>query len=160
MLVDLGVYPLNAVRFVLECDPIAVTACTYAVDEAVANVDEHVASQLEFPDAVTASCTASYNAYATSGLRAVGTEGMISVSLPFGGVVPHEISVDGGDVGMEYSGTPGDEVAEEFDYFGYCVLTGTDPVPDGVDSLRDIVTVEATDEAAESGGSVEIPAIE
>lgn len=157
VLVDLGVYPLNTIRFLLECDPTVVTAYTYSVDEAFADVDEHVAFQLEFPDAVTASCTASYNSHAASGLRAIGTEGMVSVSSPFGGVVPHDIYVECGDVGMEYRGAPSDEVVEEFDYFGYCVLTGTDPEPDGVDSLRDIVTVDATYEAAESGRSVEIP---
>jgi D-xylose 1-dehydrogenase (NADP+, D-xylono-1,4-lactone-forming) len=155
-LVDLGVYPLNTIRFLLESDPVVVTAYTYSVDDAFANVDEHVAFQLEFPGSVTASCTASYNAHAASGLRAVGTEGMVSVSSPFGGVVPQDIYVECGDVGMEYRGAPGDEVVEEFDYFGYCVLTGTDPEPGGEDSLRDIVAVDAIYDAAESGHSVEI----
>ena len=158
VLIDLGVYPLNTIRFLLECDPIAVSACTHSVHEAFEQVDEHVAFQLEFPGAVTASCTASYNAHAVSGLRVVGTEGMVSVSSPFGGVVPHDIYVECGDVGMEYRGDPSDEVIEEFDYFGYCVLTGTDPEPDGEDGLRDLVAVRSIYEAAEAGRTVEIPA--
>lgn len=155
-LVDLGIYPLNTIRFLLDCDPIAVTATTHSVEAPFANVDEHVAFQAEFPGAVTASCTASYNAHASSGLRAVGTEGMVSVSSPFGGIVPHDIYVECGDVGMEYKGAPSDEVIEEFDYFGYCVLTGTEPEPNGEDGLRDIATVEAIYEAAESERRIEV----
>ena len=155
-LVDLGVYPLNTIRFLLECEPTTVTATTHSIEPAFDDVDEHVAFALEFPGAVTASCTASYNAHASSGLRAVGTEGMVSISSPFGGVVPHDIYVECGDVGMEYKGAPSDEVVEEFDHFGYCVLTGTDPEPDGEDGLRDIATIEATYEAAESETSTEI----
>lgn len=159
-LVDLGVYPLNTIRFLLGPDPVAVMACMYSVDEPFANVDEPVAFQLEFPSAVTASCTASYNSHATSGLRVVGTEGMVSVSSPFGGVVPHDIYVECGDVGMEYKGAPSDEVLEEFDYFRYCVLTGTDPEPNGDDSLQDIITVDTIFDAAEAGRAVEIPNIQ
>jgi xylose dehydrogenase (NAD/NADP) len=159
-LVDLGIYPLNTIRFLLHREPIAVTATTHSVEEPFADVDEHVAFQLEFPDAVTASCTASYNSHATSGLRVVGTEGMISISSPFGGVVPHNIYVECGDIGMEYAGTPTNEVLEEFDYFGYCVLTGTDPEPDGEDSLRDIAAIDAAYDAAASRKTVDIQKIE
>ena len=159
-LVDLGVYPLNTIRFLLDRDPVAVTATTHSVDEEFAAVDEHIAFQLGFPGAVTASCTASYNSHPTSGLRVIGTEGLVSVSSPFGGIVPHDIYVECGDVGMEYGGAPGDEVIEEFDHFGYCVLTETDPEPDGEDSLRDIVAIDATYDAATSEKTVEIPSLE
>ncbi|WP_345782518.1 hypothetical protein [Halostagnicola sp. A-GB9-2] len=132
----------------------------FVVDDQLEIVSLDVGVSLEFPGSVTASCTASYNAHAASGLRAVGTEGMVSVSSPFGGVVPHDIYVECGDVGMEYRGAPGDEVVEEFDYFGYCVLTGTDPEPSGEDSRRDIVAVDAIYDAAESGHSIEISDVE
>ena len=157
VLVDLGVYPLNTIRFLLERDPVAVSACTHSVHEAFAEVDEHIAFQLEFPGEVTAACTASYNAHAVSGLRVVGTEGMVAVHSPFGGVVPHDIYVECGDVGMQYSGVPSNEVLEEFDYFGYCVLSGTDPEPDGEDGLRDLVAIESTYEAAAARKFIEIP---
>jgi len=155
-LVDLGVYPLNTIRFLLECDPIAVMATEHSVTDEFADVDEHIAFQLEFPAAVTASCTASYNSHPSSGLRVVGTEGMVSISSPFSGVVPQDIYVECGDVGMEYRGEPTDEVREEFDYFGYCVLTGTEPEPNGRDSLRDIQAVHAIYDATDAGRRLEI----
>ena len=150
-LVDLGIYPLNTIRFVLACEPTGVYATTWSEDPPFADVDEHVAIQLEYETGATASCTASFDAHARSALELVGTDGMIDIESPFGGVVPQEMTVESGDVRMEYTGPRVDEVREEFDYFGYCVLTGTDPEPDGEDGLADLRAIEAAYESAETG---------
>ena len=155
-LVDLGVYPLNTIRFVLECEPTGVYATTHSSGGPFADVDEHVAFQLEYGTGATASCTASFDAHAHSALELVGTEGMIDIASPFGGVVPQEIVVESGDMRMEYTGPRIDEVREEFDYFGYCVLTGTDPEPDGEDGLADLRAIEAAYESAETGRRVSL----
>ncbi|WP_408959541.1 D-xylose 1-dehydrogenase Gfo6 [Natrinema sp. 74] len=155
-LVDLGVYPLNTIRFILECEPTDVFATTHSSGGPFATVDEHVAFQLEYETDATASCTASFDAHARSILELVGTEGMIDIESPFGGVVPQEIVVESGDMRMEYTGPRIDEVCEEFDYFGYCVLTGTDPEPDGEDGLADLRAIEAAYESAETGRQVDL----
>ncbi|GAB3668097.1 D-xylose 1-dehydrogenase Gfo6 [Halopiger thermotolerans] len=149
-LVDLGVYPLNTTRYILECDPTAAYATTHSSGGPFADVDEHVAFQLEFPTGATASCTASFDAHASSQLELVGTDGKIAISSPFGGVVPQDIVVESGEMRTEYTGPPVDEVREEFDYFGYCVLTDTEPEPDGVDGLADLRAIEAAYESAET----------
>lgn len=150
-LVDLGVYPLNTSRFLLESDPVGVTAWTCSLDPAFDEVDEHVAFTLRFPTETTASCTASFNAHSSSQLRLIGTDGMIHIAAPFGGVVPQSMIVERGDFSMEYTGQPVDEVEEEFDYFGYCVLTETRPEPDGEDGVADLRVIEAAYESAETG---------
>ena len=155
-LVDLGIYPLNTIRYILDCDPADVYATTRSSGGPFAAVDEHVAFQLEFSTGVTASCTASFDAHASSSLELIGTDGTISIASPFGGVVPQEMVVESGDVRMEYTGPPVDEVCEEFDYFGYCVLTDTAPEPDGADGLADLRTVEAAYDSAETGCRVEL----
>ncbi|MWV38368.1 D-xylose 1-dehydrogenase Gfo6 [Natrialba sp. INN-245] len=155
-MVDLGVYPLNTTRFILGCGSEGVYATTHSSDGAFADVDEHVAFQLEFPTGATASCTASLDAHAASRLQLVGTDGRISIASPFGGVVPHEMVVESGDMRMEYTGPPVDEVREEFDYFGYCVLTGTEPEPDGIDGLTDLRVIEATYESARTSRQIDL----
>ncbi|MDF9747575.1 D-xylose 1-dehydrogenase Gfo6 [Natrinema salsiterrestre] len=150
-LVDLGVYPLNTIRFLLDCEPTGVYATTYSSGGPFANVDEHVAFQIEYETGTTASCTASFDAHASSQLELVGTEGKVHIESPFGGVVPQEMVVESGDIRMEYTGPTVDEVCEEFDYFGHCVLTGTDPEPDGEDCLADLRAIEAAYESAETG---------
>ncbi|MFC6764122.1 Gfo/Idh/MocA family protein, partial [Natrinema soli] len=155
-LIDLGIYPLNTIRFLLDCEPTGVYATTRSSGDPFADVDEHVAFQLEYETGATSSCTASFDAHARSALELVGTEGMIDIESPFGGVVPQEMVVESGDVRMEYTGPPVDEVHEEFDYFGYCVLTGTDPEPDGEDGLADLRAIEAAYESAETGRRVSL----
>nr|WP_233710602.1 hypothetical protein [Natronococcus pandeyae] len=85
----------------------------------------------------------SFHTYASSRLELIGTEGMVSIASPFGGVVPHDMVIENGDLRMEYTGPPVDEVREEFDYFSYCVLTDTTPEPDGEDGLTDLRLIEA-----------------
>lgn len=155
-LVDLGIYPINTTRYLLDAEPVSVYASTQSSDEPFDRVDEHVSVQLEFPGDATAACTASFDAHASSQLQLVGTNGMISVTSPFGGVVPQDIVVESGEMRMEHTGPPVDEVREEFDYFGYCVQTGTQPKPDGTDGITDLRVIEAAYESAATGRRVEL----
>ncbi len=155
-LIDLGIYPLNTARFLLGADPTHVSATTHSSGPPFDAVDEHVAFQFTFPSGATASCTASFDAYPHSRLQLVGTDGAISIASPFGGIVPHDIVVESGDLCMEYTGEPVDEVREQFDYFAYCVLTGTDPEPDGADGVADLAVIEAAYESAETGRRVQL----
>ncbi|XVH33530.1 D-xylose 1-dehydrogenase Gfo6 (plasmid) [Haloferacaceae archaeon DSL9] len=150
-LIDLGIYPLNTMRFLLDADPIAVYGSTTSQHDVFAEVDEHVAFHLSFPEQISASCTASFNTYPSSRLEISGTDGEIHISSAFGGVVPHEIVAEREEMRTEYTGPPVDEVIEEFDYFAHCVLTGMEPEPDGRDGVADLEAIRAIYESAETG---------
>lgn len=155
-LLDVGVYPLNTTRFLLGSDPESVQATTVSGGAPFEDVERHVAFQLTFPAGVTASLTASYDAYPDNSLRLVGTEGVVIVDPAYDAQVRPTVTVrrDGETTTV----TPPfvDEVAAEFDYFAECVLTGSQPEPDGHDSLVDMATVEAVYESAETGERVGI----
>jgi len=155
-LVDVGVYPLNASRFLLDADPVAASGTTHSSGEPFAGVDQHVAFRLEFPGGATASCTASYDAQPDDRLRIVGTEGQALVNPAFDAEVNPTLTLDVGAERVEYTGEFVDEVAEEFDYFAHCVLTDTAPEPDGRDSVADMEAVEAIYESAETGRRIEV----
>lgn len=155
-LVDVGVYPLNTSRFLLDADPVAVQGTTATPDEAFAGVDEHVAFQLAFPGGATASCTASYRGQQDDRLRLIGTEGQVLVEPAFNAGVNPTLTVERGDERVEYTGPFVNEVAEEFDYFAHCLLTDSKPGPDGRDSVVDMTVVEGVYESAETGTRVEL----
>ncbi|UPV74164.1 Gfo/Idh/MocA family oxidoreductase [Halorussus limi] len=155
-LMDVGVYPLNAVRFLFGSDPVAAQATTSTPDAEFEGVDEHVAFQLEFPEGETASCTASYRAQDDDRLRVVGTEGQAALNPAFNSEINPTLTLEVGDERVEYTGPYVNEVAEEFDYFAHCVLTDTRPEPDGRDSVADMEAVEAIYESAETGRQVEV----
>jgi xylose dehydrogenase (NAD/NADP) len=154
-LLDVGVYPLNAVRFLLDADPVAVQATTNTTDEAFEGVDQHVAFQLEFPDAVTASCSASYDAQADDRFHLIGTEGRVEMCPAFDSTVDPTLSFEFGDERVEYTAPYVDEIAEEFDYFAHCVRTGERPEPDGRDGAVDLDVAAAVYESADTGRRVE-----
>jgi xylose dehydrogenase (NAD/NADP) len=155
-LIDLGIYPLNTSRFLLDADPVAVHGTTVSTHKEFADVEEHVSFQLSFPEGVTATCTASFNAHPDSRLQVLGTEGQILIEAPFGGVVPQDITLERGDMRTEYVGHPVDEVTEEFDYFATCVLTESTPEPNGADGVTDMRAIEAIYEAAETSSKIEL----
>ncbi|WP_276301532.1 D-xylose 1-dehydrogenase Gfo6 [Halorussus lipolyticus] len=155
-LMDVGVYPLNAVRFLFDADPASAQATTSSPDPEFEEVDEHVAFQLEFPGEATASCTASYGAQADDRLRVVGTEGQAELAPAFNSETNPTLTVTRGDEEFAYTGAFVNEVAEEFDYFAHCILTDARPDPDGRDSVADMETVAAIYESAETGQRVEV----
>lgn len=153
-MLDIGVYPLNTTRFLLGSDPTAVQAVTTSSDPAFEDVEENVAFQLTFPDGVTASCTASFNAQPNSQLQVIGTNGQVTIDSPYGGDVPKHILVECGDVRTEHTGVPVDDVREEFAYFANHVLTGRSPGSDGYDGLTDLRVASAVYDSAETGERV------
>ena len=155
-LIDLGIYPLNTIRFLLDADPIVVGAETQTEGPPFDRVDEHVAMQLTFPSGTTASCTASFDAYPDSRLQILGSEGRVLVTAPFGGDVSQRIVVEHGKTQTSYTGSPVDEVREEFDYFAHSILAGAECELDSSDGLTDMRIIEAAYESAETGRRVEL----
>lgn len=155
-LVDLGIYPLNTARFLLNEEPISVSGLTTTSQPKFTDVDEDVVFDMRFPDDVTASCMASLDAYPSSQLEVSGTEGEIRVTSAFGGLTPYRIVVERDDLRTEYTGQPMNEVIEEFDYFAYCLLSDTHPEPDGTDGVADLNLIESIYESAETGRHIAV----
>jgi xylose dehydrogenase (NAD/NADP) len=151
-LYDVGVYPLNTARFVLDQEAVAVSGTTYASGPFEAGgTDERTAFHAEFPGGVVGSFSASFSGAADSTFVVHGTDGKATLENAF---VPRRdrtlrVTRGGATVTLEGAGT--NEVREEFDYFAHCVLTGTDPEPDGADGLADMRAMDAVYEAAAEG---------
>lgn len=155
-LLDLGIYPLNLSRFLLERNPTAVWGETASQTAPFGNVEEHASVQLTFPPGITATCSASFNAHPDNRLQVLGTDGQVLVREPFGGDIQQELIVERRDARTEYTGPRVDEVTEEFDYFAHCVLTGSDCETDGEDGIADLRIIEAAYESAADGTRVSL----
>lgn len=159
---DLGIYPLNTARFVLDADPVSVTAQMHSEHEAFRDVpDEHAAYTLQFDDGTYAACTVSQNAQLTGNFRIVGTEGEVRLDPAFLGQSPQILTVrqsDGREAKIDDGRRDlfGDEMTEEFDYFADRIIRGVPPSPDGEHGLVDMRTLAAIYEAAETGERVEV----
>jgi predicted dehydrogenase len=164
-LMDVGVYPLNATRFLLGSEPIAVEGMASASEpfgdrpedpECPQFADEHVHFHTEFPTGIVGDFTASFSGSAASWLEVVGTEGRFRVENAFAPGGERELTVETDSGRVELSGLGADETREEFDYFAHCLLTGTPPEPDGLDGLIDVEVMSAVYEAAQTGHRVDV----
>lgn len=155
---DLGIYPINTARFVLDRDPVSASADMASTHDAFDEVDDQWATfTLRFGDDLTLLGSTSQHAQSASRLSITGTTGRITLEPAFHGtatlhVERGEISFTVENDGMDAEG----EMTEEFDYFADRLL-GDNPIhPDGRHGLYDMETIRAIHEAAERGGDVSI----
>lgn len=153
---DLGVYPLNTLRFMLDRDPVGVYAETFADHEWFEDLDEHTTFQIEFEDSVSAVCTASHNAYDASHLKVIGSEGEVTVEPALLPGDDRELTVRYGGSTSTISSDQPNEIVEEFDYFAHCLFTGEEPYPNGRNGLVDLEAIEAMYESAETGQRIDL----
>jgi predicted dehydrogenase len=155
---DLGIYPINTARFVLDADPQRVSGFTYASDrEGFREVpDERATFTLTFPDGVHATCTASQNVDESGLFRVTGTEGRVELEPAFFNDSAKTLTLSRGDTTAEARFDAVDQMEEEFDYFATRLLDGEEPFPDGRHGLVDMRAIEATYDAAERGETVRI----
>lgn len=154
-LLDLGVYPMNTARFVLDADPAAISAHTASVHEAFDGLDEHVTFRLEFENEAVLTGHASYNEAGENYLRVSGTDGRLTLDPIFGVQIERTLTLERSDGTASVTDST-DEIVEEFDYFGQCALNGETPEPDGRDGLRDMEIIEAIYESDETGSRVSL----
>ncbi|GAB6878654.1 Gfo/Idh/MocA family oxidoreductase [Halorubrum gandharaense] len=150
---DLGIYPLNTSRFLLDADPETVTAEFRGSHQAFADVpDERATFSLQFPNDVVAECAASQNLARSGELRVVGTEGTLTLSPAFFEDEHRELTLRRGNVDASVRTRHVDQMEAEFDYFADCLLAGREPAPDGEEALVDMRALDAIYAAAETGG--------
>ncbi|MEF8780054.1 MAG: D-xylose 1-dehydrogenase Gfo6 [Haloferacaceae archaeon] len=146
-LMDVGVYPLNTARFLLDADPVSVWGSTRSGDP-FGDVDEHVDFGVQFPGAM-GNFAASFSGHSNATLSVLGTGGRVALENAFGVEADRRLRVETYGRTVELEGFGRDETVEEFDYFAHCLLTGDRPEPDGRDGLVDVETAMAVYEAAE-----------
>jgi len=155
---DLGVYPINTARFVLDRDPVAVQSSMYSGSEPFKDVpDERAAATIVYEDDVLASISASQNSYESGFLRITGTQGEVELEPAF--LAPSGLRVSRNDLDTTFDLpelSQHRQMQEEFDYFSDCVLSDRDPLPDGEHGLVDMQVIEAAVESAETGERIDL----
>jgi xylose dehydrogenase (NAD/NADP) len=155
-LYDIGIYPLNTARFLLEADPTRVIGRTASSHDAFDEVDETVWFEVAFPGGVTASCFASHDARQASSITVTGTEGQVRVEPAFFQDQDRLLHVSRGDGRASVTFERVDQMREEFDYFADRVRGDAEVLPDGDHGLVDMRAMAAVYEAAETGEWVEV----
>jgi xylose dehydrogenase (NAD/NADP) len=169
-LMDVGVYPLNTTRFLLDADPVAVVGARTRSDDADGpfdEVEEHVDFGVEFEGARTGAgndptglFSASYSGHRNAELTVLGSEGRLRITSAFGAQIDRHVTVERGGVRQRLDGGGAPEVRELFDYFA-CRTEAEGPLGPadrlgGRDGLLDVRTADAVYRAAAEGGRLSL----
>jgi glucose-fructose oxidoreductase len=160
-LYDLGVYCINAARYLFRAEPKEVQACSVNGDpDRLPDVDETTAGILRFDGESVASFVTSFNAADAGWYEVLGTTGRLKVepAYEYAEGLAYEITVKGRTTKRQTAKR--DQFAAELIYFARCIQDHTEPEPSGEEGLQDVRIVTALYESAETGKPVQLPPYE
>ena len=156
-LMDIGIYSLQAARYLSGEEPTEVNAVMYNTpgDPRFKEVEETINFQLRFPSGVLANCTSSYGYAGQNHYRVVGTEGWLELD-PATSYRGLRMRVHRANVTEERELPVRDHFALEMDHFSECVMENKEPLTPGEEGLRDLRVMMAIYEAAKTGKTVKL----
>ena len=156
-LMDIGIYALNASRYLSGEEPAEVNAMMYSTpgDSRFKEVEEHINFQLRFPSGILANCSSSYGYFHQSHYRVCGTEGRLEMD-PATWYSGLRMWIERGNTIEQRDLPVVDHFAAEMDHMSDCVMRNKEPLTPGEEGLRDLTIMMAIYEAAKSGKTVKL----
>ena len=157
-LMDIGIYCINAARYLFKSEPIEVTALSAAsTDPRFREVEESFAAVLRFPGERLATFNCSFGAADVSTYQVVGTRGSITLDPAYDYALSLEMKVKSDDK-VEHVKTPKrDQFAPELIHFAQCVINDETPNPDGREGLMDLRIIDALRQSAKTKQTICLP---
>jgi predicted dehydrogenase len=141
-MMDVGIYALNAFRYLMGEEPAELTAATSVIDKdgRFKDIEENMVWTMKFPSGALANCTTTYGAGIGPYFRIVGSKGSL-LSEP-------SWNYDGLKMTVRMQGQPPAEVVNpernpaqfvrEADHFADCILQNQEPKTPGEEGMRDM----------------------
>ncbi|MEG3164256.1 Gfo/Idh/MocA family oxidoreductase [Sphingomonas sp. PB2P19] len=159
-LMDIGIYSLNAARYLTGEEPVQVSAIesTDRSDPRFRTVEDRIDFMLRFPSGIIANCVSSYSSN-HNGYRVVGTKGSIDME-PATSYEGQRMTIrkDGQTAPRVLPQTGPNQFVGQLDHLSECVKTGRKPIVPGEEGLADMRVIEAIYRAAREGRTVTLTA--
>src|SRR5438105_15928811 len=156
-LFDIGIYCINAARYLFRDEPMQVAALTANNgEERFAEIEEMTSAILRFPHERLAIFTCSFGSADVSHYDLVGTKGHLRLenAYEYQGELKFVATIDGQETEKIFP--PGDQFAPELTYFSDCIIQDRAPEPSGKEGLTDVRVINAIYESAEIGRAVRV----
>ncbi|MBU4436124.1 MAG: Gfo/Idh/MocA family oxidoreductase, partial [Alphaproteobacteria bacterium] len=157
-LMDIGIYSLNATRYLTGEEPVAVNAMesTDRKDVRFKTVEDLISFQLLFPSGAIANCISAYSSNVNR-YRVSGPKGWAEIEPATGyGGQAMTVRLDGKTAPREPTPTRKNQFSAQLDHLSECILTGADPIVGGQEGLKDMKLIEAIYLAAREGRTVRL----
>jgi glucose-fructose oxidoreductase len=158
---DIGIYCINAARYLFRDEPLEAVALSgkKAGDARFHDIDEQVSALLRFPGDRLAQLSCSFGAYHQSSYTVLGSKGVLRLRPAY---AVHEnlvLEIEAGGSTTRKLFKKRDQVAPELDELSDCIRNDRDPEPSGREGLADMRVIEAIEASVESGGIVTVDRI-
>jgi predicted dehydrogenase len=160
-LFDIGIYCINAARYLFQDEPLRVFAVTESNGEKrFAEVEEMTSAILVFPHNRLACFTCSFGAADVSRYEIVGTKGSLQVDMAyeFSSAMHHTVTI--GERKTLRAFPKRDQFGPELLYFSDCILEGKEPEPSGQEGMADVQIIDALYRSAENRSPVNLSEFE
>lgn len=149
---DIGIYCINAARYLFQAEPIEAFAIAASQKEPrFQEVAEMTSAILRFPDDRVASFTCSFGGAKVSRYDVVGTKGDLHLDPAYAWdqELKYALTINGET--QEKTFPLHSQLAAEFTYFSDCILQNKDPEPSGKEGLIDVRIIQALHQSIEQG---------
>jgi predicted dehydrogenase len=154
---DIGIYCINAARYLFQAEPSEVLAVRLAgKDRRFRRVEEMDGALLKFPGNRLASFVCSFGAADRADLDLVGTKGSIRLESAYEYAVDmtKTTRLNGRKKTTHYPAH--DQFAPQLQYFSDCIRRNRQPEPSGYEGLVDVTVIEALRKSAKIGRPVKV----
>lgn len=154
---DMGVYCINAARYLFQSEPVEVLAASANDGEKrFKRIDEMTSVLMRFPEERLATFTCSFGAADVSRYTLMGTKGVLTAepAYDYSMGLKHHVTI--GEKTSTRSFPKRDQFAAELIYFSDCILRDKEPEPSGWEGLADVRVVRAIYESARTGRAVKL----
>ena len=160
---DVGIYCLNAFRYITGEEPIEVTGRITQPkgDPRFREIEDIATFTLAFPSGVLASGSCGYSFHESRQLRCMAADAWFGLdpAFTYNGLITH-IGKKAGDATAreDLTRSPKNQFAVEMDAFAEAIAAGREPHTPGEEGLQDMKIMAAIYEAAAGGSAVKLPA--
>lgn len=155
-LMDMGIYALNAVRYLSGQEPSEIAAMSYSTpnDPRFKEIEETISFELKFASGIVASCVSTYG-YGCNRFRVYGAKGQLEAE-PFQSYSGNKLFVTRGRTRQEFAYEQANHFAAEMDHMSECIQTNKTPLTPGEEGLKDLKIMMAAYESAREGKTIKL----
>jgi predicted dehydrogenase len=156
-LVDIGIYSLQAARYIFGEEPTEVSAhlASTPADPRFTEVEESAVFSLRFPSGGLANCSSSYGTTNVKRYRVIGDKGYADLD-PATAYEGNVLRVAKGGPAELREVPATNQFAAEIDHLSECIELGKEPRTPGEEGLRDVRIMQAIYASAREGKSVKL----
>lgn len=154
---DIGVYCINAARYLFQANPIEASAMlVHGHEPRFREVEETTSAILRFPDDRVAAFTCGFGSAGISTYQVAGSEASLRLDPGYGFTtdLKHYFRKEGDPEERVFPKR--DQFGAQLVYFSDCILQDKTPEPDGYEGLTDVQIILALYESARSGAPVSL----